>query len=860
MDMIKPRRAGSRLREKVISRQRRVSLWLMLFILLFVYSASGGCFKAQASEQDLVISEIMYDVAGSDAGHEWIEIFNSGSDELVVSSTWRFFDGSNHNINLYQGTSTVVSNEFFVLADNAEQFLLDYPDFVGNIYDTVMSLPNSSSSLALSFDSGVNYDLEEHYDSLWGANGNSYSLEKINYATSSLDNWQESAELGGTPGQTNSDGQSEEEIPPEDDDPIEDDPIQAWSQLIINEFLPNPEGSDDGEWIELYNNGPEILNLEGLKIKDQSARIFTLDIDDGLNLNLLTNNYLLLPKSITGISLNNTNGDGVIIMDPDENIIQSVEYSGTALEGRSYARSDNGFVWTKTPTPGQVNQISINQVPIAQISVDSNDFLMGEKINFSASLSYDPEGDDLDYLWQFGDGANSSKENIKHSFDNPGAYTITLMVYDPEGASDSIEFNLKIFQAEPEIEDNNSKQSEEAIDQDIIMNLVEDDLIISEFIPNPVGSDDNEWIELYNASDKDIDLYAWHLDDADGGSKPYQFATSTIILAKDFLVLSRVDTKITLNNSSDSVRLLNSAGEVFQEVVYQKIPEGKSYAWDNQNSEWFVAEPSLGQENIFVTAEAAKESKTIYSVVEINDLEKNQDLIVQGVVINNVGSDDRSLYLADYNFASINFEEIVEIYSYHKNFPDIKAGELVTVSGKISKLDDLPRIKITEATDIWQNDLQVALAAPEITEVENIEEDLLGAFVNIKGVVVKKSGKNIYLASDIEEEYIIRVYSKFSTKDLEIKKGNEMIVAGILSETDSSLKLVPFEIGDLSVSQAVLGAKIEAANYEETAISTSTSQIIAEDRKNSIKNILIFIIIGIVLISLVFFIKKRSTH
>jgi PKD repeat protein len=814
----------------------------LVFLFLF-------CSKAQASESDLIISEIMYDVAGADSGHEWIELYNSGIEELIASSTWRFFDGSNHSINFYQGTTTIASNEFFVLADNGEQFLLDYPDFSGNLYDTVMSLPNSSSSIALSFDKGLNYPSEAIYDSAWGG-GNGFSLEKLN------EFWQASCLEGGSPGLNNIECEIEE--PPEEEDPLPEE-INNWSQLLINEFLPNPVGSDDNEWIELYNQGPEVLNLEGLKIKDNSTRIFTLDIDDNLNLNLLPNNYLLIPKSISQISLNNSNGDGVIIMDPNEHIIDSVIYNDTALEARSYAKFDNVFVWTKTPTPGTANQISLNQIPVAQISVTNSLFLLGEKLDFSASNSYDPDSEDLDYLWEFGDSKTSTKENIKHSFDKLGSYTVRLTVTDSEGAYDTIEFPINIYQGE-EVEKKDIILGEEEI---IAIDLAEDDLIISEFIPNPEGSDDNEWIELYNTTDRDINLYAWQLDDQDGGSKPHQFSTSTIVLAKSFLLLDREQTKITLNNSSDSVRLLDYEDNVYQEVIYEKIPEGKSYAWDFANNEWAINDPSPGKENIFaqdIMQDQDGEVKIleiVYGVAEINDLEKNDEIIVQGVVINNISEADRSLYLADYNFSSMNFEEIVEIYSYYKDWPDIKAGELVTVRGKISKLDDLPRIKIKTAQDIWKNDLEINLSDAEIIAVEDINQDLLGAYINTKGIVVKKSGKNIYLASDIEEEYILRVYSKFFTKELAIKKGDEMIVSGILSETDSSFKLVPFDIGAMAVSKTVLGEKIESKNYEETTISTSTSQVVAENRKNSIKNILVFIIIGLILVSLIYFIKKK---
>jgi hypothetical protein len=639
---------------------------------------------------------------------------------------------------------------------------------------------------------------------------------------------------------------------PDEDEPIDDDieeeVEQAWEQLIINEFLPNPIGSDDNEWIELYNNGPEILNLDGLKIKDNSTRIFTLETESGVNLYLLANNYLLLPKSVTGISLNNSSDEAVIIMKPNREIIQAVSYN-EAIEGRSYAWSEQAFVWTKTPTPGAANQILINQAPVAQISIADSQFLLGEKLAFSASNSYDPEEDDLDYLWEFGDGETSTKKDVKYAYEKFGSYTVRLTVTDSEGASDQEDFSLKISQNKDEkeslAEKSESKQSIEIID------LLEDDLIISELIPNPIGSDDKEWIELYNTSDKNIDLYAWQLDDQDGGSKPYVFASSTVLLAKDFLVLDRTQTKVTLNNTSDAVRILTPTGDIWQEVKYEKIPEGQSYAWDMENQEWFMGEASLGNFNL-----AVQSQELVHAVYEIKDLEKESEVLVQGLVLNQPDKNTRSIYLADWNTNFIDFSQILEVYSYYKNFPELKVGDLVTVSGEISQSTDLPRLKIKTAEQIVASGVNIAFDKAEAIMADNIDQDFLGQFVTVQGVVTKKSGKNIYIAGDLEDEAKVRAYADFPLGDLEIKKGLEIIVSGILTSTDSGFKLLPLSLADIFVAQEVLGDKI-ASSGEGIDFVTSTNEVLNSNRKIKIKNILFFSLGALFLIVAGYFIKKK---
>lgn len=807
-----------------------------IFVLLFFVLAT----KAHSAETDLVISEIMYDVSGVDSGHEWIEIFNSGPEPVSASSTWRFFDGSNHSLSLYQGSSTIVSQEFIILADNAENFLWDYPDFSGTVFDTVISLPNSSSTLSLSFDLGTSYPIFVEYDSLWGG-GDGASLEKINLdQNTQADNWQTSYVLGGTPGRANSTSTIE-------DLPEEDNQEELWPQIIISEFIPDPEGSDDEEWIELYNASDEIVELDNFSLGDNSSRRFVFDG----SFNIDAKEYLILEKGLTGISLNNSGGDSVKLYNPNEELQEVVEYQD-CFEGRSYARRGDDFFWTKNPTPGSDNEFVFNQAPIAQISLESEELIPGKSIVFSGENSSDQEDEDLDYLWNFGDGITSNKKTIKHKFENVGSYTVILEVKDSEGLSDETELKLDILPSEEKPKEETKQETKEKF---IDINLSEDDLIISEFIPNPIGSDDNEWIEIYNQSEKEINLFDWSVDDIDGGSKAYKFSTSTIA-AKSFLLVERSESKIGLNNSGDAVRLLDPNGQVWQEVVYEKIPEGSSYAWDFENKEWFVSvEPSPSNMNI--KAEDIVIENEILFVPQVFEIEKNEEIVVQGVAIN-YSEDGRSVYLADFDNDKVYYDSLVEVYSYYKDFPQIIPGQVLTVSGKISKIGDIPRLKIKNSDDVALSELKIKLSEAEILEALDIDEDYLGDFVAIRGVVVKKSGKNIYLADAEDEEPIVRAYLKFSSKNLEIKKGSEVIISGILSETDSGFKLTPFLLEDVWASQEVLGEKIlEVPEEVNIDLSDEEHQVDAPDKQANVKKILFFSLLALFLLVAIYFLKKR---
>jgi len=119
--------------------------------------------------------------------------------------------------------------------------------------------------------------------------------------------------------------------------------------MAINEFLPNPVGKDtDNEWIELFNNGNTATNIDGWQIKDVSGRIFYLK---GA---VEPNEYLVLDYKTTKISLNN-DGETLFLYDQNGRLIDKVEYSGKAPEGKSLARQGDKFIFTGQPTPGKEN-------------------------------------------------------------------------------------------------------------------------------------------------------------------------------------------------------------------------------------------------------------------------------------------------------------------------------------------------------------------------------------------------------------------------------------------------------------------------------------------------------------------------
>ncbi len=68
----------------------------------------------------------------------------------------------------------------------------------------------------------------------------------------------------------------------------------------------------------------------------------------------------------------------------------------------------------------------------------------GSDVQFDGSASSDPDGSIVSYLWEFGDGGESSEMNPVHSYAASGTYNVTLTVYDDNGAmaSDSVSVEI----------------------------------------------------------------------------------------------------------------------------------------------------------------------------------------------------------------------------------------------------------------------------------------------------------------------------------------------------------------------------------------------------------------------------------
>ena len=368
--------------------------------------------------------------------------------------------------------------------------------------------------------------------------------------------------------------------------------------------------SGEPEWIEIYNKSTSAINLKGLSVSDNSTKVKVIQN----NFNLDANSYLVISKdsSILNLydvgsqiivstfpALNNT-GDAVVIKDSINVVLDSLEYLpgwGGSTGGRSLERisiSESSTVQTNwgssqslnKATPGKVNSITPknNDLKILSFKPEKEFAIIGEAINFqieikNAGLSAVNNFQILFYKDSNKDSIPQSNELISNLTGNSiqpnenASYLVSTNNFD-NGVN---QFIAKILFADDEDSTNNiafTKISAAKINEE------RNDIVINEFMYAPT-SPQPEWIELFNRSDKTINLKNYKI--ADENDTVVVIKNSTVLNPKEYFIITK-DSSIknyydikskfikasfpALNNSGDRIILIDSLNRTIDSLEY----------------------------------------------------------------------------------------------------------------------------------------------------------------------------------------------------------------------------------------------------------------------------------------------------
>ena len=361
----------------------------------------------------LVISEVMVNPAGTEPGHEWMEIYNR-SPNVINLGNFKIGDSESRNDleGMYQfpAGTLIIPGEVLVIANQSTLFLQFYgfqPDF--ELSDSSPDVPNLVKYK--SWSGGV-INLSNTGDELLLIDQDDNRVDAVSWGNSGFG--------FDPPVPAQSDGMSIERLPAYADRNqagdwiISDEPKPGTVSIIIDAVDPNTptttqadcgtpsvlfsevlydpafSGEPDGEWLEIYNHGDSELALACLRVGDEETKSGTegmMAFPVGASLHpggviVVANeaetfimNYGFSPdfeiresnEFIPNLVPDNSWGSGSISLNNSGDELLMIDRSGNQLDAVSWKGSNYAF---DPPVPGVDPGHSIARQP-ANLDSDS---------------------------------------------------------------------------------------------------------------------------------------------------------------------------------------------------------------------------------------------------------------------------------------------------------------------------------------------------------------------------------------------------------------------------------------------------------------------------------------------------------
>ncbi|MBI5020844.1 MAG: lamin tail domain-containing protein [Ignavibacteriales bacterium] len=388
------------------------------------------------------------------------------------------------------------------------------------------------------------------------------------------------------------------------------------SSVVVNEIMFAPD-SPGPEWVELYNNYSDTVDLNGWKISNRYSS--TKHLITNQNIQIPPNAYCVLTKdlnlfaavhpdiSATTLQINslptyflNNTGDAVVLFDDRGAIMDSVYYfpSWNDSVGNSLERiepevgSTDSTNWGSSKdsvgsTPGLQNYLTPLEYDLCIVNayaIDTTTIRVvvrnaGHQIaqNFSVSLYFDSNGDSI---------ADASELISSHQIISPLIFKDSLAIdftWNNLPPGKKILISIIDYPLDMRLTDN-------TIFFEIKNRFGKNVIAINEIMYQP-KTGDAEYVELFNNGTDLVDLSEWRLTDFKdtNSSSKYVISNSSFVIGSgEFLVIAFdssiynrfsylrdsnynviiKDGCLSLNNDGDEIILSDLTGEIIDSVHY----------------------------------------------------------------------------------------------------------------------------------------------------------------------------------------------------------------------------------------------------------------------------------------------------
>ena len=372
--------------------------------------------------------------------------------------------------------------------------------------------------------------------------------------------------------------------------------------ILVNEFLAAPAGGGE-EYVELYNSSLVAVDLTDWRLDDIEGGSNPHRLPAGSS--IAAQGYFVLEG---GLGFNN-DGDTVRLLAPD----------GAVRDSYSYTSSYSGIPWSRAPdggaartdllprTPGQSNRPAVLTLSGHLYLGQPPGATMGRRSLYIGL--YGGDDPDIPTRW-LANAATQSDGSYTLTFDTANAlyrfYTLrpapladhqwagAASIFGVVRAPDRIRFGglgtgaypgndfwmapmptstataTPLSTLSPSPTSTRSTTPGTATPTSTATPLSPGLVKLNEVLAAPRLVDFNrdgrvdsadEYVELYNPGDVEVDVGGWQLDDAEGGSRAYVLPAGVALAPHGFLLLFHAQTGVALNNDGDAVRLLAADGQ-----------------------------------------------------------------------------------------------------------------------------------------------------------------------------------------------------------------------------------------------------------------------------------------------------------
>lgn len=370
------------------------------------------------------------------------------------------------------------------------------------------------------------------------------------------------------------------------------DSVVAYPQsnLLISHVITGESSSSSSELVAIFNNTDKDIKMNGYCIKNKGlVNVACVDDDVNINVYIRAQQYLTFSSGYFANSYEYTPDTSYDVSNAFQvggDIVVLVDGEGTEVDRVSWGTSGGGITSLTNGTLVR-KQDPLNSNMLLDTGNMTDDFssIAGSLI-YPINTSFD-EVITVDYCANIEglqstvpdgyliDSDDTCQPDSCLNIDGLQISVPDQYVEDDQGNCSPIDVCSNVSGSQPDVPYGMVPVNEDECVWDTFP------LVLSELLPNAIGYDTgNEFIEIYNPSDRTIDLSLYSVQVGVSGEKTYGFPVGSFLGPREYLSFSDSTMKFTLINTIGRVVLKAIDNSILGDSgIYENPREGESWAF-----------------------------------------------------------------------------------------------------------------------------------------------------------------------------------------------------------------------------------------------------------------------------------------